>query len=263
MPLSLAGAVTRVHSRPLWSMVLSVHAPTVSSGISPDRVPGAGDDVRERCLIATARHARQRSRAAGVPDDVDRAAQPVRIPERLWRSWLDDPAVVSRCESKRYRRREQCWPWIGGVSSTGHGSFRAASLPGLSRRGTVPAHLFAYQPEYGVALMAQHRIVDFAGCTNPAHMQLGTNRSNPWRIQAPATQHRQPTRRRSRARGLHSCHRRRDPDRDRTERKKRRHRRAHRRGRGCRTSTPTLVATPRCTFNANVFRCCTAHFAHF
>jgi hypothetical protein len=29
------------------------------------------------------------------------------------------------------------------VSSTGHGSFRAASLPGPTRRGTVPAHLFA------------------------------------------------------------------------------------------------------------------------
>ena len=72
--------------------------------------------------------------------------QPVRIPEHLWRSWLDDPAVVSRFESKRYRRcREKCWPWIGGVSSTGHGSFRAANLPGQSRRGTVPAHLFAYQ----------------------------------------------------------------------------------------------------------------------
>ncbi|WP_260395285.1 hypothetical protein [Rhodococcus sp. KBW08] len=30
--------------------------------------------------------------------------QPVRIPERLWRSWLDDPAVVSRFETKHYRR---------------------------------------------------------------------------------------------------------------------------------------------------------------
>ncbi len=65
--------------------------------------------------------------------------QPVRIPEHLWRSWLDDPAVVSRFEPKRYRRRrEQCWPWIGGVSSTGHGSFRAASPPEPSRRGTMP-----------------------------------------------------------------------------------------------------------------------------
>ena len=114
--------------------------------------------------------------------------QPVRIPEHLWRSWLNAPAVVSRFESKRYRRhREQCWPWIGGVSSSGHGSFRAASLPGPSRRGTVPAHLFAYQLEYGViprlgwsntddAVLCHQ--CDFAGCTNPAHMRLGTNRTN-------------------------------------------------------------------------------------
>lgn len=114
--------------------------------------------------------------------------QPVRIPERLWQSWLADPAVVARFESKRFRRRQHlCWPWIGGVSSTGHGSFRAASLPGPSRRGTVPAHLFAYQLEYGVisrlgwsntddAVLCHQ--CDFAGCTNPAHMRLGTNRSN-------------------------------------------------------------------------------------
>ena len=35
--------------------------------------------------------------------------QPVRIPERLWRSGLDNPAVVARFESKRYRRQHnQC-----------------------------------------------------------------------------------------------------------------------------------------------------------
>lgn len=110
--------------------------------------------------------------------------QPTRIPERLWRSWLDDPAVVSRFESKRYRRRNQCWPWIGGVYSTGHGSFRAASLPGPSRRGTVPAHLFAYQLEYGaLSSLGWPNTDDAVLChqcdfANLAHMRLGTNRSN-------------------------------------------------------------------------------------
>ncbi|MDV6277963.1 hypothetical protein R3Q06_31255 [Rhodococcus erythropolis] len=114
--------------------------------------------------------------------------QPVRIPERLWRSWLDNTAVVARFESKRYRRhQDRCWPWIGGVSSTGHGSFRAASLPGPSRRGTVPAHLFAYQLENGVISRlgwsnADDAVLchqcDFAGCTNPAHLRLGTNSTN-------------------------------------------------------------------------------------
>ncbi|ELB92782.1 hypothetical protein Rwratislav_12368 [Rhodococcus wratislaviensis IFP 2016] len=116
------------------------------------------------------------------------APQPIRVPERLWRTWLDDPVVVARFEAKRYRRSDNlCAPWLGGVSSTGHGSFRAASLPGPSRRGTVPAHLFAYQLEYGIiprlgwsgaddAVLCHQ--CDFAGCTNPHHLRLGTNRSN-------------------------------------------------------------------------------------
>ncbi len=114
--------------------------------------------------------------------------RPIRVPERRWRSWLDDPEVVARFESKRYKRAgDLCWVWIGGVSSTGHGSFRAASLPGPTRRGTVPAHLFAYQLAYGVIprlgwSIAEDAVIchqcDFAGCTNPAHMQLGTNTTN-------------------------------------------------------------------------------------
>ena len=114
--------------------------------------------------------------------------RPIRVPERRWRSWLDDPVVVARFEAKRFKRANGlCWAWIGGVSSTGHGSFRAASLPGPSRRGTVPAHLFAYQLAYGVIPRlgwsgAEDAVIchqcDFAGCTNPAHMRLGTNATN-------------------------------------------------------------------------------------
>uniref|UniRef100_UPI00146C68FE hypothetical protein n=1 Tax=Rhodococcus opacus TaxID=37919 RepID=UPI00146C68FE len=114
--------------------------------------------------------------------------QPIRVPERLWRSWLDDPTVVARFEAKTYRRPGgRCTVWLGSVSSTGHGSFRAASLPGPSRRGTVPAHLFAYQLEYGIiprlgwsgaddAVLCHQ--CDFAGCVNPQHMRLGTNTVN-------------------------------------------------------------------------------------
>ncbi|WP_245814086.1 HNH endonuclease [Rhodococcus marinonascens] len=112
----------------------------------------------------------------------------MRIPHHLWQKWLGDPHVVARFETKRYRRPDhRCWPWLGAVSSTGHGSFRAASLPGSSRRGTVPAHLFAYQLAHGViprlgwsgtadAVLCHQ--CDFAGCTNPAHLRLGTNASN-------------------------------------------------------------------------------------
>jgi hypothetical protein len=114
--------------------------------------------------------------------------KPIRVPERRWRSWLDDSEVVARFEAKRYRRADDlCWVWIGAVSSTGHGSFRAASLPGPTRRGTVPAHLFAYQLVHGVigrlGWSSTHDAVishqcDFAGCTNPAHMRLSTNATN-------------------------------------------------------------------------------------
>ncbi|WP_264888781.1 hypothetical protein [Dietzia sp. NCCP-2495] len=114
--------------------------------------------------------------------------RPVRTPAKLWRVWLSDPATRQRFEAKRYRRgSDQCWPWIGAISSTGHGSFRAASLSGLSRRGTVPAHLYAYQLEHGIidrlgwsALtdpILCHRC-DFAGCTNPRHLRLGTAGDN-------------------------------------------------------------------------------------
>ncbi|MGW8593480.1 hypothetical protein ACWGLC_17465 [Dietzia sp. NPDC055877] len=114
--------------------------------------------------------------------------RPARTPAALWRDWLTDPATRQRFENKRYRRStDQCWPWIGAISSTGHGSFRAASLPGLSRRGTVPAHLYAYQLEHGIidrlgwsALtdpILCHRC-DYAGCTNPHHLRLGTATDN-------------------------------------------------------------------------------------
>ncbi|MGW5396676.1 hypothetical protein [Streptomyces sp. NPDC003952] len=114
--------------------------------------------------------------------------QPARMPAELWQAWLSESAVVERFEVKRYQRADElCWPWLGAVSSTGHGSFRAASLPGKSRRGTVPAHLFAFQLTHGVIPrlgwtgaedpVLCHRC-DSHGCTNPAHLRLGTSAEN-------------------------------------------------------------------------------------
>jgi hypothetical protein len=58
---------------------------------------------------------------------------------------------------------------------------------GPTRRGTVPAHLFAYQLAHGVIprlgwSSAEDAVLchqcDFAGCANPAHMRLGTTTTN-------------------------------------------------------------------------------------
>ncbi|MCX2715222.1 hypothetical protein [Mycolicibacterium sp. J2] len=128
--------------------------------------------------------------ALDEPEQLALLGQPtaIRVPELRWRTWLDDPMTVARFEAKRYRRPgNRCWVWMGAVSSTGHGSFRAASLPGPTRRGTVSAHLFAYQLAYGVIPRlgwsdTQDDVIchqcDFAACTNPEHMHLGTNATN-------------------------------------------------------------------------------------
>lgn len=125
-----------------------------------------------------------------VPEQLSLLGHPtlIRLPTELWLTWLNDETVIARFNAKYYiRSRTQCWPWLGAVSSTGHGSFRAASLPGPSRRGTVPAHLFAFQLAHGVISRpgwsaADDPVVchtcDLHGCTNPTHPRLGTTAEN-------------------------------------------------------------------------------------
>ncbi|MFE0177647.1 hypothetical protein ACFWZ2_35580 [Streptomyces sp. NPDC059002] len=113
---------------------------------------------------------------------------PVRIPAVEWESWLADESVQARYWAKVYRTSSEsdCWFWIAGVSDTGHASFRAASLPGRTRRGTVPGHLYGYQLAHGVIARLGWgndsptvcHTCDNHSCQQPEHLRLGTPAEN-------------------------------------------------------------------------------------
>lgn len=75
-----------------------------------------------------------------------------------------------------------CIPWLGAVSSTGHGSFRLAPARQAGGRGVVPAHLLAWVLERGpidregpAAAGFQVELLhgcDEHGCGNPRHLRL-------------------------------------------------------------------------------------------
>ena len=142
----------QLHSPPATTPTTSPHAPhirpgdtTCGSGLRPTfcvkAYPLASPVTGPTSPKAEVPHGHRRTdRPPGTPaSTTGREAaqvaligqpQPIRVPERPRRSWLDDPTVVARFEAKTYRRPGgRCW--LGSVSSTGHGSFRAASLPGM------------------------------------------------------------------------------------------------------------------------------------
>lgn len=112
----------------------------------------------------------------------------MRIPADEWAAWLSDESVRVRYWAKVYRvsSESRCWFWFAGVSGTGHASFRAASLPGRTRRGTVPGHLYGYQLAHGVIPRLGWgndnptvcHTCDNHSCQQPAHLRLGTPAEN-------------------------------------------------------------------------------------
>ncbi|MEU5547173.1 HNH endonuclease [Streptomyces sioyaensis] len=100
-----------------------------------------------------------------------------------WGTLLADGETVARYWSHVLRRGpDDCWWWTGGLSDTGHATFRAVSLPGRTRRGIVPAHLFGYRLAHGIdsipaGMVIRHRC-DEPPCQNPAHWLLGTRGDN-------------------------------------------------------------------------------------
>jgi hypothetical protein len=114
----------------------------------------------------------------------------------MWQAWLADPDTRRRFEALVYRRGpDQCAYFLGAISSTGHGKFRAGSraraktgLTGPSR--IVTAHVFAYQLHHGViaAPLAGQVVIrhscDETSCENWDHLLIGTQPENVWDYRA-------------------------------------------------------------------------------
>jgi hypothetical protein len=141
----------------------------------------------------TAHYIPQAARGGQVP--LVELAAPIAaagVDAATWQAWLADPDTLRRFESLVYRRGpDQCAFWIGAISSTGHGKFRAGSRA-RARTETeraasriVTAHVFAYQVRHGViaapsAGRAIRHSCDETSCENWDHLLIGTQPENVW-----------------------------------------------------------------------------------
>ncbi len=97
------------------------------------------------------------------------------LPAEVWRTLVDHAATRERYAARVYRRGPQeCWYWLGTISSTGHGKLRAGSRSESTSR-IVTAHVYGYQLRYGVLaprpgedLVISHACDEYS-CQNPAH----------------------------------------------------------------------------------------------
>ena len=114
------------------------------------------------------------------------------VDAEMWQAWLADLDTRRRFETLVYRRgHDHCAFWLGAISSTGHGKFRAGSrararaeaMPAMPSR-IVSAHVYAYQLHHGIIAMApaeqvviRHRC-DETSCENGDHLLIGTQPDN-------------------------------------------------------------------------------------
>ena len=107
----------------------------------------------------------------------------------MWLTWLADPDTRRRYEALVYQRGpSQCAYWLGAISSTGHGKFRAGSR-GRARPDTGPsrivtAHVYAYQlhydalPEAWAGRVVIRHQCDETSCQAWEHLIIGTQPDN-------------------------------------------------------------------------------------
>jgi hypothetical protein len=109
----------------------------------------------------------------------------------MWLTWLADQDTRRRYEALVYRRGPgQCAFWLGAISSTGHGKFRAGSRararPETGPSRIVTAHVYAYQLRHGALPAAEARQVvirhtcDETSCQAWEHLIIGTQPDNVW-----------------------------------------------------------------------------------
>jgi hypothetical protein len=116
----------------------------------------------------------------------------------MWEAWLADLGTRDRFEALTYRRAPgQCAYWLGAISSTGHGKFRAGSRA-QARAGTAPsapsrivtAHVYAYRLYHRVieAPWTGQGVIrhscDETSCENWDHLLIGTQPENVWDYRA-------------------------------------------------------------------------------
>jgi hypothetical protein len=115
----------------------------------------------------------------------------------MWQAWLADPDTRRRFDALVYRRGpDRCAYWVGAISSTGHGKFRAGSRARAGAGLAVPsrivtAHVYAYQLGHGLIApsAAAGQVVirhgcDETSCQNWDHLLAGTQPENVWDYRA-------------------------------------------------------------------------------
>ncbi|MFD5234304.1 hypothetical protein ACFWJ5_38490 [Streptomyces qaidamensis] len=100
-----------------------------------------------------------------------------------WQALAADPVTVERYEAKVFRGPgpTDCHWWLGAISDSGHGKFRAGSRPAGTSR-VVSAHVLGAAIHLGAAALQRGAIVrhrcDEASCQNPEHWLIGDRLQN-------------------------------------------------------------------------------------